>query len=115
MENPKSIEELVLADANLGCDGLAAFDEKNFPKCIELLNKALDREKDNWQARLVLAIAYYNTGDIFTGAIHFRYLNEHCPTAEIRAQSAASLQAMDQELKMAPKLNAPRKFWGQNY
>ena len=106
MEIPKSLQDLVLAHANLQEDGITAFREKRFAECIELLTRCIDKDKNNWQARLFLAMAHYSTGQIYTGAVHFRYLHEHCPDEKIKARSASALLAMDKELKLAPKLNA---------
>jgi tetratricopeptide (TPR) repeat protein len=107
MDIPKELQDLVLSHANLVGDGIAAFRAGDHQRCIDLLNKAIDKEKNNWQARLYLAMAYYSVGNIYTGAIHFRYLQEHCPEPNIKAQSASALKAMDRELKQIPKHN----FW----
>lgn len=105
MEIPKHLQDLVLGDANLVGDGIAAFRQGDNQRCIEMLGKAIDRQKDNWQARLYLAMAYYSTGDIYTGAIHFRYLKDNCPDPDIKAKSTSALGAMDRELKLTPKIN----------
>lgn len=107
MEIPKSLEDLILAHANVVEDAIMAFRAKDYPRAITLLNKAVDGDKQNWQVRFYLAMSYYSTGDVFTGAIHFRYLVEHCTDAGIREKSQAALNAMDKELK-SPKKNNQR-------
>lgn len=90
---------MVLADANLEKDGVEAFRRGDYARCVQIMNKVVDRQKNNWQARLYLAMSHYSTGDIFTGAVHFRYLEQNCPDPDIRAKSQSALTAMDRELK----------------
>jgi Tfp pilus assembly protein PilF len=117
VEIPKSLEDLVLGHANPVGDGMTAYRNGEFARAIELFNRAIDQDKSNWQARLYLGMSYYSTGDIYAGAMHFRYLQEHCPDNEIKTKSSGALMAMEKELKLTAQqqqqqLNASpvRKF-----
>lgn len=106
MEIPKELEEMVLAEATLEKDAFNAFRHGEYPRCIELMNRLVDRQKDNWKARLYLAMAHYSTGDIYTGAIHFRYLEKHCSDPDIRLKARSALSSIDRDLR-APRTPAP--------
>jgi hypothetical protein len=99
VEIPQHLQDLVLAEANLEKDGLEAFRRGDYHRCVQIMNKIVDRQKNNWQVRLYLAMSHYSIGDIFTGAIHFRYLEQNCPDEDIRARSRSALAAMEREIK----------------
>lgn len=105
MNDRKSIEDLVLMHANLLEDGIASFRAREFDRCVELMTRVIDSDKDNWKARFYLAMGYYSLGDIYTGAIHFRYLEKNCPDADIRQKAITALRAMDRELKLTAENN----------
>ncbi len=94
---------MILAHANLVGDGISAFRQKDFARSIDLLSKAIDKDKNDWQARMYLAMSYYATGNIYLGAVHFRYLKDNCPIAEVRGKAESALAMMDSELKLTSK------------
>jgi hypothetical protein len=97
IEIPKQLEELVLAEANLEKDAFEAFQRGDYPQCVELMTKVVDRQKNHWKARLFLAMAHYSTGNIYTGAIHFRYLEKHCPDEDVKVKARTALMALEQD------------------
>lgn len=107
MEIPKPLEDLILAHANLIPDGFSAFQEGNFAKAIELFNQALDQDKNNWKVRLHLAKSYEKLGDIYTAALHFRYLQQRCSDADIVSKSADELSALEDRLTLPKKTSEP--------
>ena len=109
MEIPKSLEELVLAHANLEQDGISALRQNDFLQSIKIFSACIDKDKNNWQARLCLGLAYFNADQIYAAASHFRYLKQHCPDKTIRNDAIAALVAVEQELKSRRKPN--NKFY----
>lgn len=98
MEISKALEDLILSHVNLVGDGILAFREGNFTKALDFLNKAVDRDKNDWQARLYLAMSYYSQGDKYQSALHFRYLEGNCPDPQIRNRASQALTGMQDQL-----------------
>lgn len=97
MEIPKHLQDLVLAEANLEKDGLEAFRRGEYVRCVQIMNKVVDRERDNWQARLYLAMSHFSIGEIFMGTMHFRYLEQNCPDEDVRAKSRGALTSVERD------------------
>ena len=93
MEIPKPLEDLILAHANLIPDALSAFEDGDFATSVKLFNIALDEDRNNWQVRLQLARAYQKMGDIYTAALHFRYLQQRCTNPDVLAECTEELSA----------------------
>ncbi len=102
MEISKPLEDLILAHANLIPDAFSAFRQGNFPKSIDLFNRALDQDKNNWQVRLYLAMACGNTGNLYAAALHFRYLQQNCTEPDVVSKSTAALSALEKKGSPAP-------------
>ncbi len=105
MEIPKPLEDLILEHANLVPEGFSAFQEGDFAKSIDLFNRVLDQDKNNWQVRLHLARSYENSGDVYTAALHFRVLQQRCSDSNILSAASADLSALETRL-LAAKTNS---------
>jgi hypothetical protein len=109
---PEPIQDMVLSNANLVDDGVAAFRSKDFDSCIRLMSRAIDKNKSDWRARMFLAMAYYATGSSFPAANHLRYLHEHCPNDIVKTRSAKALTVLEQRLDSARREKAAKKHYG---
>jgi hypothetical protein len=99
VEISKQLQDLVVGGASLEKQGVEAYRHGDYARCIQIMNEVVDVEKGNWQARLYLAMSHYAVGEVFLGAMHFRYLEQNCPDETVRAKSQDSLKSMEPELK----------------
>jgi cytochrome c-type biogenesis protein CcmH/NrfG len=109
---PIPIEELVLANVNLVDGGVEAFRRKDYAQCIKRLSRALDKNKNDWRARMFLAMAYYVTGATFPAVNHLRYLQERCPDQLVKQKSQKALQALEERVEFSRKQRAAEQHYG---
>jgi cytochrome c-type biogenesis protein CcmH/NrfG len=112
MDIPEPLQNLVLSNANLVEDGVAAFRLQDFKACIKHLSRALDKNKSDWRARMFLAMAYFTTGETFPAANHLRYLHDKCPDQLVKTKSAQALALLENKIEEARKQEAAKRHYG---
>jgi hypothetical protein len=105
-------ESRILAHANAIQEGLAALKGRNFVLCISLLNDVIDADKNNWTARMAVALAHLSLHETFAAATHLRYVLDHCTDDKFKSRAAMALTKAEEALERDYKEQAAKRHYG---
>ncbi len=88
-----------IVDAKVALRALKHYEDGNFENAINTLMEVLDIEPQNWQARLMLAVCYYKTGQFNSAQRAFQYIYEKAPERELRKKGLEGMQASKAKLE----------------
>lgn len=83
-------------------EALDAYRSGNFELAIHYLAEVLKAEPENWQARSMVSVCYYKTGDYRAAQWSFRVVYEKAQDSETRALGLEGLQASNAKLMDCP-------------
>jgi Flp pilus assembly protein TadD len=71
--------------------GLLAYKNGDFAAAIAYLLEVTDRKRENWRAKLYLAMAFFQIGGERLALSQFRYLSACCPDTGIQLSARAAM------------------------
>lgn len=74
-----------------------SYRDRDFKTAMDLFSRILDKDKNQWESILYLAMCYYKLGMVQMSLQRFRYLSENCPERDIREKATAAMGPIKQE------------------
>jgi len=96
-------------DVSVGVNAFQAYQKGDFKKAAEYLLDIIDREPQNWMARLYLGVCYSKTDQMFAAQRAFRYVYDNCQDKELKHKALTALHAVTAEIQGTSK-KAPEEF-----
>jgi hypothetical protein len=87
----------------LYASGFAAYNAGNYKTAIEQLQKVVDRQPNNWRAKLYLSVSHFKSGDVLLANFGLRAICNNCPDPEIKQLAQTTAQTL-QMMKMESQL-----------
>ena len=87
-------------DSSIVVKALQQYRSGAFEQAVKSLVDILDSEPNNWQARLMLAVCYYRTNQLFAAERAFRSVYEQADDKETRQKGLEGLQSTKAKMQM---------------